>query len=98
VKRVCSSGAKESASELDSAGVSFVTETIRNWTGAWAENDIFQMLSAGALSSSEWIQVDRQFKAIVRASPRLIRPRYAQANLGHPSSSSWFLLRDSRRF
>src|ERR1700733_15146130 len=52
----------------------------------WAENDIFRLLSAGRLSNPEWIQLDGQFKAIVGFA-RLFRPRYALANLGHPSSS-----------
>jgi hypothetical protein len=29
------------------------------------ENEIFRTLSVGGLSSTEWIQLDRQFKAIV---------------------------------
>jgi hypothetical protein len=38
-------------------------------------------------------QLDGQFKAIVGFA-RLIRPRYALANLGHPSSSYWVRLAD----
>jgi hypothetical protein len=77
-----------------------VAEPLRNWTGAprspqrtWAENDIFRTLSVGRLSSTEWIQLDGQFKAIVGFA-RLIRPTYAEANVGHPSSSYWVLLGD----
>jgi len=35
------------------------------WWRPVRENEIFRTLSVGGLNSTEWIQLDRQFKAIV---------------------------------
>jgi HlyD family secretion protein len=63
------------------------------WTGApgshqrtWVENDPFRMLLADGQSA-----IAAHNKGNRGASPRLFRPRYAGANLGHPSSFNWFL-------
>jgi hypothetical protein len=45
-------------------------------------------------SRTERTQLNGQFKTIVGATPHRFRPRYALANLGHPSSSYWVLLGD----
>jgi hypothetical protein len=64
-----------------------LTEPSRNWTGAprspqrtWAENDMFRLLLLFDFA-----------KAMVGFA-HLIRPTYALANVGHPSSSYWVLL------
>jgi hypothetical protein len=62
--------------------------TIRNWTGAprspqrtWAELFFSNAFTDGRPT------LDPDIKALAGASPHLCRPRYAGANLGHPSSS-----------
>ena len=52
----------------------------------WAENDVFQMLSLHArrLSPTLTAYVGR-VEALKGAAPRLLRPMYAGANMGHLS-------------
>ena len=59
----------------------------------WAENGFFQCFHSLGKDSCSWPQFFRHVaKALGGAAPRLFRPMYAQANMGHPSREEGFVL------
>jgi hypothetical protein len=64
----------------------------------WAENDVFRILFASSATALVALTgFAGRVKAVEGAAPRLLRPMYARANMGHPSREAGIVVSLKRR-